>query len=321
MNIVLIPGLLVPSFLPYGKATRLQMWLSSGTRQDTGLRNAWSSSAWQALGGQADLPIAAALASQQGLPPGHYCRVDPVHLRVGRDEMSLSNPFALPLTLEEANTLSESLNSHFAADGLSFIALTPRQWLLRTAEPFQMTTSDPWAGVGRPQFSVSPESTHDYENHAKLWQRYLNEIQMLLHVHPLNLARQHRGEPVVNSLWCWGNGALTAIEPNKQLITDCVNVQTVAAQLQLPSDSANKVLYFTGLMRPYLADEREDWLDALADLEAMLQNQLPRDVPTRFIVGDGRPLRILDCPATSLWQAVKHSFKGLAPLSQLLPAD
>ena len=38
----------------------------------------------------------------------------------------------------------------------------------------------------------------------KVWQRYLNEAQMLLADLPINRARAARGELVVNSVWFWG---------------------------------------------------------------------------------------------------------------------
>jgi hypothetical protein len=41
-----------------------------------------------------------------------------------------------------------------------------------------------------------------------LLHRWFNEIQMLLHDHPLNAAREDRGEPAVNTLWIWGAGRL-----------------------------------------------------------------------------------------------------------------
>ena len=37
-----------------------------------------------------------------------------------------------------------------------------------------------------------------------VWQRYLNEAQMLLANLPVNRVRAARGEPVVNSVWFWG---------------------------------------------------------------------------------------------------------------------
>ena len=38
----------------------------------------------------------------------------------------------------------------------------------------------------------------------------INEAQMVLHAHPVNEAREARGDPAVNSLWPWGAGRLPA---------------------------------------------------------------------------------------------------------------
>ncbi|MEJ2174241.1 MAG: hypothetical protein P8Y76_04885, partial [bacterium] len=43
---------------------------------------------------------------------------------------------------------------------------------------------------------------------AKRAHTLVNELQMLLHEHPVNVAREARGEPAVNSVWFWGAGAL-----------------------------------------------------------------------------------------------------------------
>ena len=40
------------------------------------------------------------------------------------------------------------------------------------------------------------------------WRRLSNEVQMLLHDHPVNLRRQQAGQVPVNALWFWGGGAL-----------------------------------------------------------------------------------------------------------------
>lgn len=42
------------------------------------------------------------------------------------------------------------------------------------------------------------------------WRAVLNEIQMLLHEHPVNSAREARGAPTVNGLWLWGAGRIAA---------------------------------------------------------------------------------------------------------------
>jgi hypothetical protein len=40
------------------------------------------------------------------------------------------------------------------------------------------------------------------------WQRWQNEIEMLLHEHPINSAREARGEATVSGVWFWGGGRL-----------------------------------------------------------------------------------------------------------------
>ena len=41
----------------------------------------------------------------------------------------------------------------------------------------------------------------------------VNEIQMLLHEHPVNAARLARRQPVINSVWLWGIGSLEKVFP------------------------------------------------------------------------------------------------------------
>jgi hypothetical protein len=50
-----------------------------------------------------------------------------------------------------------------------------------------------------------------------VWQRYLNEAQMLLAQLPLNQARAERGLPVVNSVWFWGANVTPSHAPTLAL--------------------------------------------------------------------------------------------------------
>ena len=40
------------------------------------------------------------------------------------------------------------------------------------------------------------------------WYRLVNELQMYMHQHPVNIDRQRRGQLTINSLWAWGAGSL-----------------------------------------------------------------------------------------------------------------
>jgi hypothetical protein len=44
--------------------------------------------------------------------------------------------------------------------------------------------------------------------------RWLNEVQMFLHCHPINQSRQGEGKPAVNSMWLWGGGKLSTTLPS-----------------------------------------------------------------------------------------------------------
>jgi hypothetical protein len=52
------------------------------------------------------------------------------------------------------------------------------------------------------------EATQPHGADARRFRAVLNELQMLLHEHPLNLAREARGALPVTSLWLWGGGHL-----------------------------------------------------------------------------------------------------------------
>lgn len=60
------------------------------------------------------------------------------------------------------------------------------------------------------------------ENSGKHWRHVLNEIQVALHNHPVNAAREVDGKRFINSLWFWGNDALAASGASA---TSCFAVQ------------------------------------------------------------------------------------------------
>ena len=79
---------------------------------------------------QEDYPAAALTAAFDGLQPGNdfWLRADPVHLRIHRDQVSLLDASAAPLTQAEADGLIATLNRQFAGDGLQFLAPQPHAY-------------------------------------------------------------------------------------------------------------------------------------------------------------------------------------------------
>lgn len=152
-----------------------------------------------------DLPTGAlALLGDGGDPAdGFWLHADPVHMLARRTDLVLVDAAQFPLRADEADALVDTLNAHFAEDRLEFVAPAPTRWYLRLPGPIDLRTVALDAATGRSVDPLLPTG-----NDALAFNRRANEIQMLLHGHPVNAARAERSEPEINSVWCWGAGRL-----------------------------------------------------------------------------------------------------------------
>jgi len=158
-----------------------------------------------AVSKQADWPVAAfSCLGEYGAPGNDYWfYADPVHLILQRDYFSLAYPAPLFLELSESEALLDSLNQHFEPDGLRFFAGQSKRWYLRLSQMPEISTTLSAMAVGRDVRLFAPQGSG-----AARWDHLLNEMQMLLHEHPVNQQRETRGELPVNSLWLSGGGVL-----------------------------------------------------------------------------------------------------------------
>jgi hypothetical protein len=157
---------------------------------------------------QQDWPVAPLTLMFDGGEPGvHYwLRCDPVHLRTQRSQLQLVDAAAWPLAPDEAQTLAATLNDHFAAQSLVFQAPRPGRWYLRLTRIPALSTHALPDAAGKDINGYLPEGEERMR-----WHQTLNEIQMLLHDHPVNQAREARNEPAINSVWLWGGGVKPAV--------------------------------------------------------------------------------------------------------------
>ena len=160
---------------------------------------------------EADLPLAAICCygeeafPQVAIADKTFLFADPVHLVLQRDSFSLAAPVPLPLTEEESAALLHALNSHFAADGLEFAASEDGHWYVCVDGKPAMRTHPPEVAIGRDIRAFLPSGPD-----AAYWRQLSNEVQMLLHAHPVNARREAAGHLPCNSLWFWGGGTLPA---------------------------------------------------------------------------------------------------------------
>jgi len=156
---------------------------------------------------QRDWPVAplARLGDGETVDDGFWICADPVHLQVDRDALILVEATRYELRQPEARALLETLNQHFDRAALHFSAPTPQRWYARLAQSPAIETVPVHEAAGRNVDALLPRGEQ-----ALFWHRIFNEIQMLLHEHPVNQAREERGLPAINSVWFWGAGILPA---------------------------------------------------------------------------------------------------------------
>ncbi len=130
---------------------------------------------------------------------GYWLCADPVHLRFHHERIVLADAGAFELDLNEAHDIVTALNCEFADVG-HFHVGNARRWYLKLHQAIDHPVPPLSAVAGR-RVDTSDRS-------ALPLTRLINEIQMYLHGHPVNAARQQEGKPAINSLWLWGGGTL-----------------------------------------------------------------------------------------------------------------
>ena len=198
---------------------------------------------------------------------------DPSHLHFTRDHLLLIDPAELAITPDESAALIDCLNRELADLG-QFEACAPTRWYLY---PRQAPTSR-FAALGdvtsRPVAHFLPEGED-----AARWQRAMNEIQVLLHNHPVNAARESAGQRLINNVWFWGAGTLppSLQSPAPHLVmTSPFTIGLARASAVEPAHAhqfdalpaGDTLVSLDALLQPSRYLDLERWRAALETLEA-----------------------------------------------------
>ncbi len=262
-------------------------------------------------------PVAAITAQADGLSQGGYwLRADPVHFLLQRDKI-----VALPtggVTSDEVAALIASLNQHFREDGLTFHAPHPQRWYLRLEAAPSITTTPLSQVLGRDIRHLLPQGEA-----ALRWHRLTNEIQMLLHQHPINEALEARGLRAVNGVWLWGGGAAgVALSKSLQSVATDEALAGQFAQLAGQSEHAwpdrwqsaegAQLLVYGGLGEALRAGDWQAWRERIQAFEysyakpllaALRRGELARlEIQVLSSGGDARMYTLTRASAWKLWR-------------------
>ena len=132
-----------------------------------------------------------------------WMRADPVHLRIEQNHIMLADHQSFQISESESTSIVADLNHYLKNDDLELTLMKPEQWYIRLPEAPEIQTHTLSEVTCKNINHYLPTGTAS----AK-WRKIFNEIQMLLHEHPVNLERESRGELPINSIWFWGGGKM-----------------------------------------------------------------------------------------------------------------
>lgn len=222
-----------------------------------------------------ELPVAALRMTTEPEEAATLWCLDPVYVQLDREMAYLAVIEELALSEAEARELIASLNQHFG-DDLHIQYHQPQQWLvslnlrLRTHTPSEALQQD----VKRMQATGED---------APRWINLLNEVQMLLHHHPVNQQRLEHQHYPVNSLWLWGGGRLELTQSNLDVVySDHPLTATAAARNAISHESLperytasmfenkNVLILLTEQLSAIRQKDVYAWFAALRRLEAKI---------------------------------------------------
>ena len=149
------------------------------------------------------IPLAA-IARHAALPApvsaGQWWLAQCIHLEAGVDRVYMSTD-SPALARDEWRVLERGFEAAFGGGGFRLMDGMDAQAFLLSATDLEVDSVDPARVRGADILQALPAGPA-----ATVLTRLMTEIQMWLHDHPVNIARQERGAVTVNGLWIWGGG-------------------------------------------------------------------------------------------------------------------
>ncbi|MFM9914339.1 MAG: hypothetical protein ACKVOX_00920 [Rhizobacter sp.] len=241
-------------------------------------------------------PWAAAMARSDGIDTGKrpWGLLTPVHWHVGREHISLADPAVLELSAEESRTLFDAVRPLFEDDGGLLTWAAVDRWYLAHDQLADLPCASIDRVIGRNVdlwLRGDPQASAEQLARVRWVRRLQNEVQMLLHQHVVNEAREARGALPVNSFWLSG----------------CGRTQPATAAVTVDDR----------LRAPLLAEDWAGWADAWRALDnevlGSLAAQAASDASVSLTLCGERGWQRHDAVPRSLWQRLGDRFRTVEP--------
>ncbi|MCG2584596.1 hypothetical protein [Massilia sp. TS11] len=230
--------------------------------------------------------------------PGQRFLVHPTHVQVTRKHLVMADWRQLDLDDEEARALHAAAAPLCEELGITLSYGNASTWQMRADQWTGIDTASPDIATGENLSDYTPTGAN-----ALALRKLQNEIQMLWFQHPVNTARELRGQAPVNGCWIWAPPA-----PSQPAV---VHASPAPYGLDLPAAPApgqGGSIYLDSLSGPALRGDWGSWLAEIDRLEqtwfapllAALRSGSLRQL--RLILSDRQRLAAFDLRPTSLYQ-------------------
>ncbi|MEP7056329.1 MAG: hypothetical protein ABI809_00970 [Caldimonas sp.] len=249
-------------------------------------------SAWGWRGADGALPFAARAAAADGIAvEGRaWGLVTPVHWHVGRDHITMADPELLRLDAAESRALFEAVRELFEGEGFEWAWGAPQRWYAAHPHLARLPCASLDRVIGRNvDFWLDAGSRAD--SNAALIRRLQSEVQLLLYPHPINEAREARGELALNSFWLSGCGAAQPVDEDAVAIDASLRTPLLAgdAAAWSKSWSALDAGAIGALLREVAAADRDVALTLCGERTAQRWHRAPRTLRQRLGLGPRAP--------------------------------
>jgi hypothetical protein len=128
---------------------------------------------------------------------------EPVFMHADRDDLIMLAAKSLHVNERQALAFIEEVEKLYSDEPWRLIYGAPHRWYWIAGHDPEVETYPLHEVIGKSVGRYLPEGQA-----AKKWRALLNELQMLLHSHPVHGEVGHRDLNRVNSVWFWGGGKL-----------------------------------------------------------------------------------------------------------------
>jgi hypothetical protein len=188
----------------------------------------------------------------------------------------LADPRTLELDDDDARPLFDAVQPLFASEGITLAWGGALHWYASHPSLAGLVTASLDRVVGRNVDRWLPRQPE-----ARLLRRLQNEVQMLLHGHPVNQAREARGRLPVNSFWLSGCGVFRP-------------------------DAANDAQLDERLAVAALAEDWSAWCEAFGAFDCALASL----APSRLTLCGERGAATFEARPRTFWQRAQVHLRG-----------